>query len=208
MSLLHRVLLWCGIGSSILYVAMNIFIPTQFAGYSYMDYTVSELSAVGAPTRTLWVLVAVIYVLMFSAFGVGVLKSSHGNRRLRILGFVILSYCAVNLYWPPMHPRGSETSITDTLHLVWAGIAVVFMMTMMGIGASIFNRAFRIYTIVTMALLFFFGILTSTLAPNIPINQPTPWLGVWERIMILFFLLWVGVLSFLLLKQKEFNGAR
>lgn len=205
MTSLHRLLLWCGVGSSLLYVLMNIFIPLQFEGYSYLDYTVSELSAVGAPTRTLWVLVAMVYVLMFAAFGWGVLKSANGEKRLRLLGYMILAYCAVNVYWPPMHPRGSVTSLTDTLHLVWAGIAVVFMMTMMGIGASIFGRAFRIYTIATMALLFAFGMLTSSMGPNIPTNQPTPFLGVWERIMIGLFLLWVCVLSFLLLKGKQRN---
>lgn len=206
MSLLHRMLLWCGVGSSVLYVAMNVFIPLQFEGYRYADHTVSELSAIGAPTRTVWVLFAIVYVLLFSAFGLGVLRSAGGNKRLRILGFVILAYCAVNLYWPPMHPRGSETSLTDTLHLVWAGIAVVFMMAMMGLGASIFDRAFRFYTLATMVLLFFFGMLTSLQAPNIPTNQPTPWLGVWERVMILFFLLWVSALSFILLRRKWIGG--
>lgn len=207
MNILHRVLLWCGVASSLLYVLMNIFIPFQFEGYSYMDYTVSELSAVGAPTRQVWVWLAMLYVTLFAAFGWGVLKSANDNGRMRALGLLILAYCVVNIYWPPMHPRGSETSLTDILHLVWAGVAVVFMMAMMGISSTIFGSAFKFYTIFTMVLLFSFGTITSMQAGNIPANQPTPWLGVWERFMIGLFLLWVSVLAFvLLIRMKKTSG--
>ena len=51
-----RLLLTCGILSSLLYVAMNVYFPMQWDGYSSASQTVSELSAVGAPTRPLWVL--------------------------------------------------------------------------------------------------------------------------------------------------------
>ena len=49
-TMLRKGLLMCGILSSLLYVAMNIFVPMQFEGYSYTSQTVSELSAIGAPT--------------------------------------------------------------------------------------------------------------------------------------------------------------
>jgi hypothetical protein len=204
--LIHRALLWCGIGSSVLYVLMNVFIPLGFAGYSYADYTVSELSAVGAPTRTVWVIFAMFYILTFAGFGWSVLRSAGNNNRLRILGVLILAYCVVNIYWPPMHPRGSETSLTDTLHLVWAGVAVLFMMAMMGVGATTFNQTFRVYTISSMILLVLFGALVSSQAPNIPLNLPTPGLGAVERVMISIFLLWVVILSFVLLKRKNTDG--
>lgn len=43
-----KVLLVCGILSSLLYVAMNVFVPMLFEGYSLASQTVSELSAIGA----------------------------------------------------------------------------------------------------------------------------------------------------------------
>src|SRR5690349_12420602 len=99
----RTILLLCGPLSSLLYVAMNVFVPMQFDGYSYASHTVSELSAIGAPTRTLWVLLAMVWVILFGAFGWGVLRSANENKRLHVVGWMILLYCVVNFYWPPMH---------------------------------------------------------------------------------------------------------
>jgi hypothetical protein len=67
-----RDLLACGILASLLYAAMNVFIPLQWEGYSSASQTVSELSAIGAPTRALWVVFGTIYTVVFVAFGWGV----------------------------------------------------------------------------------------------------------------------------------------
>ena len=48
----------CGILSSLLYVVMNVFVAMEWEGYSSASQTVSELSAIGAPRRSLWVLPA------------------------------------------------------------------------------------------------------------------------------------------------------
>jgi hypothetical protein len=53
---------------------------------------------------------------------------------------------------------------------------------------------------VTLALLIVFGTLTGLNGPRIAQNQPTPWVGVWERICIGAFLLWVVVLAVALLR--------
>ena len=192
---MKRNLLICGVLSSLFYIAMNTFIPLLFEGYSFRSHTVSELSAIGAPTRQLWVLMAFVYMLLFVAFGFGVWKGSNGNRHLRTLAIIIFTYCAWNFYWPPMHQRGIEPSLTDTLHIVWASVTVILMMLMMGFGAAALGTKFRVYTIVTMILLMGFGFMTSLDAPKIPLNLPTPLLGIWERVLIALFMLWVIVLA-------------
>src|SRR5213082_2883864 len=68
----RRSLLVCGIMSSLLYVAMNVFEAMQWEGYSSASQTVSELSAIGAPTRPLWVLLGIAYTLLVTGFGWGV----------------------------------------------------------------------------------------------------------------------------------------
>jgi len=205
--MMKKILLICGILSSLFYVVINIFVPLGFEGYSYAVHTVSELSAIGAPTRQVWVILAMIWVLLFAAFGWGMLKSADGNRTLRIVGILILAYCVVNFYWPPMHQRealaAGEGSLTDTLHLIWAGFAVLFMLLMMGFGATAFSGGFRIYTITSMVLHAVFGFLTSLEVPNVETNGPTPWIGVWERINIGIFLLWVAVLAAMLLRKEK-----
>lgn len=144
-----------------------------------------------------------VYILLFAAFGWGVLKSASGNRPLRVVGSLIIAYCIVNFYWPPMHLRGNEPSLTDALHIVWSMIAVLLMMLMMGFGAAALGKRFRLYTITSIVLLVLFGILTGMEAPNIPTNLPTPFIGVWERIMIALFLLWVIVMAIILLRRDH-----
>lgn len=200
---MQNALLVCGILSSIWYVVINIYVPTHYEGYSPSSLTVSELSAVGAPTRLLWVLLVLWYPLLFGAFGWGVLHAASGNRHLRFVGALIIAYCVINLYWPPMHMRGTEPTLTDTLHIVWAVIANIFMWLFMGFGAAALSKQFRIYTITSIALHIVFGLLTFLEAPNIPINGPTPTIGIWERMNIGIFMLWVVVFASTLLKQLK-----
>lgn len=205
---LHKAALISGIFSSLWYLLINIYVPMKYDGYSMLSLTVSELSAIGAPTRTLWVVLVAFYPLLFAFFGWGVLQSSKKNNPLRIVGILIISYCIFNIYWPPMHMRGNEPTLTDTLHIVWASVTVLLMIIMMGVGAAALNIRFRIYTILSITLHVVFGTLTSLEAPNIPTNGPTPWIGLWERINIAVFMLWVAVLAvILLIDERKMNLA-
>ena len=56
----RKLLLFCGILSSLLYVAMNIVGAMPFEGYSSTSQTISELSAIGAPSRPFWLVLATI----------------------------------------------------------------------------------------------------------------------------------------------------
>jgi hypothetical protein len=53
-----------------------------------------------------------------------------------------------------------------------------------------------------MVILVAFGALTGLDAPRIAANLPTPWVGVWERINIGVFLLWVVILAIALLRAQ------
>jgi Protein of unknown function (DUF998) len=145
---------------------------------------------------------AFVYMLLFAAFAFGVMKSANGNRRLRTLAIIVFVYCVWNFYWPPMHQRGTVPSLTDTLHIVWASVTVILMMLMMGFGAAALGTKFRVYTITTMILLMGFGCMSSLDAPKIPLDLPTPLLGIWERILIGLFMFWVIVLSIILLRRE------
>ena len=139
---LQRFLLICGILSSLWYVIINIYVPMHYPGYSMATFTISELSAIDAPTRTLWVALVILYPILFAAFGWGVIKAANGNRFLRVTGLLIVIYSIFNIYWPPMHQRGHEMTLTDKLHIVWAIITVLFMMIMMVCGALAFRGGF------------------------------------------------------------------
>lgn len=204
---MRRALLACGILSSLLYVAMNVFVPMLFEGYSYASHTVSELSAIGAPTRRIWFVLGTLYALLFLAFGCGVWASSRGRRPLRVVAGLIVAYAIIGLFWPPMHMRETLAAgggtLTDTLHLVWTGVEVPLMMLAIGFGAAAFGARFRAYSIATLAILLVFGILTSTQGPRIAANLPTPWVGVWERVVIGVSMLWVVALAVAVLSAQR-----
>lgn len=202
-----KAFLICGISSSLYYVALNIFVPLFYPGYNAASYTVSELSAIGAPTRTMWVWLCTLYTLQVTAFGWGIWHSAPGNKPLRTSGILFFMYGIFNSYWPPMHQRevlaAGGGTLTDTMHLVYAGITVSLMLLAMGFGGWAFGKRFRIYTIVTMVLLLAFGILTGADAPKVQANLPTPYAGIWERINIGLFLLWTVVLAEMLLRLRR-----
>jgi hypothetical protein len=81
---LRAALLVCGVLSSVLYAAMLVVVPMQWAGYSAVWQTVSELSAIGAPTRSLWGWPGAFYSLLVALFGCGVLGSAGRARSLRV----------------------------------------------------------------------------------------------------------------------------
>lgn len=200
---MQKGLLVCGILSSLWYVVINIYVPTQYEGYNISTFTVSELSAIGAPTRILWVLLGLLYPMLFAAFGWGVLRAAGQSRHLRIVGGLIIAYCALNFYWPPMHMRGAEFTLTDTMHIAWGIATNIFMWLFMGFGAAALNKRFRIYTVASIALHIVFGVLTVLEAPNIADNEPTPTIGIWERVNIGIFMLWVIVFSLELLRREK-----
>ncbi len=207
--MLRKTLLICGIITSLLYVAMNVFVPMLWPAYNSCSQTVSELSAIGAPTRSVWIPFGLLYALLFIAFGWGVVKSATQNRHLHIVGFLLIIDGVISLAWPyaPMHLRedlaAGGGTISDTIHLLFAFVTVVLMVFAIGYGAFSFGKRFRIYSIISLIILLAFGILTSMDAPSVNKNLPTPWIGVWERINIGVFLLWVIVLTVILINAEK-----
>lgn len=203
----RKALVLCGVISSVWYVLINFFVPTQYDGYSVVSLTVSELSAIGASTRIIWILFVVPYILLLVAFGWGVLNSAADNRHLRIAGWLIIAYSVLNFYWPPMHQReviaAGGGTVTDTLHIVWAMVTLLFNMLLMWFGAAAFGKQFRMYTVATWVIFIVFGVLTFQESPGIADNRPTPHIGLWERINMGAFLAWVVTLAITILRANK-----
>jgi hypothetical protein len=199
--MVRKTLLACGILSSLLYVAMTTVAAWQWCEYSSWSQTISELSAVDAPTRAMWILPGAVYTLLVALFGWGVAWSAGARRRLRIVGLLILVYGSLGLVWPfaPMHLRevlaAGGGTFSDTLHLVLAAVTVLLMLVALGVGATALGPRFRVYSLVSLVILGVCGALTFAEAPQVALNGPTPWIGLWERINLGVFLVWIIVLA-------------
>jgi len=203
----RKLLLLCGVLTALLYVAMNAFVPLLWPGFSVFSQTISELSAIDAPTRTLWVALGAVYGVLLTAFGYGVWLCGRRSRPLRIAGALIIADGVFCLFWPPMHQRtvlaGGGATLTDTLHIAWTMVSGVLMMLSIGFAAAAFGKRFRAFAVATLVLLVTFGAVTGTYTASVQANLPTPWLGVWERMDAGLLMLWLIVFAIALLRRDE-----
>jgi len=200
-------LLICGIVAPVLYTVMTLFIGMMWDGYSAASQTISELSAIGAPTRLLWVVLGAVYSALIFVFAWTVWQLAPPNRALRLVGVLLMLHGVFAVFWPPMHQRvvlaATGGTLTDTLHVVWAALTGLFFVLETGAGAAALGRRFRLYSIVTMAIGVACGAITGTYTSHIQANLPTPWVGVWERISAITYMLWLAVLATALLRPRS-----
>jgi hypothetical protein len=204
--MVRKILLGCGIVSSVLYVATVVLAPRRWEGYSSSSQTVSELFAINAPTKPLVVPLFLTYSVLVIAFGMGVWASAGRKLALRVaavglIGKEVLGF-VVTLFFP-IHLRGVKATLTDNMHGILTSVGVLFMLLAIGFGAAAFGKRFRIYSIATFLMLVVGGVLTGLDQPKLEPNLPTPWMGVWERFNIYAYMLWVVVLAIALLRAQK-----
>lgn len=206
---LRDVWLGCGVLSSMLYAAMNVVVPMQWPGYDQASRVVSELSAIGAPTRPLWVVLGMVYTMLVVAFGWGIRMAAGDDRRLDVVGILISIYGALGFVWPfaPMHLREALAAgggtFSDTMHIILGASTEVIYLVALVLAATTLGKAFRVYSITTAVALAGFAVLTFRDAPRLGANQLTPLIGVWERINIGLFLLWMVVLAIAIWRRTD-----
>lgn len=203
---MRKSLLVCGILSAIVYIAANIIVPAQWDAYDWMSQTVSELSAVGAPTRALWIALAIPYGILLTAFGAGVRLSANQHRGLTIAGTLIIIDGLIGFTWPPMHSRevlaAGGGTLTDTMHIVYTAINALLMFGAIGFSMTAFGNRYRVYCVATVIVELAFGIVTGLQSASMQANLPTPMMGVWERIIIVAMMAWPVVLAIALIRRN------
>lgn len=205
----RRLLLLCGVAAPLLWVGMDVAASMLYDGYSYIDQTVSELSAIGAPTRSLWLVLGTVYNVLMIAFAVGIWQSAGRKRALRIVAGLMVAHAVLNLIVGPfssMHQRealaAGGATLSDTLHLILVGVGVFIFLSEIAFAATVFGKRFRLYSLATIVAMLIFGFITSLYAPEVQANEPTPWAGVYERINAYGYMLWLAVLAIALLRGQ------
>ncbi|HKA58100.1 MAG TPA: DUF998 domain-containing protein [Gemmatimonadales bacterium] len=204
---MRKLLLGCGFVAALLYLGMITLI--RYDGYNLISQVPSELTAIGAPTRELWAWLGWVYMALTLAFGWGVWKSAEANRPLRIVGALLLVSGLLGFLWPfaPMHQRevlaAGGGTFGDTLHkILGVGTVLLFVLTV-GFGTAAFGARFRTYSVATMVLALVFGMLTGIQSPRVGANLPTPYIGLFERISIAVYMIWLMALAIMLLRRQS-----
>jgi Protein of unknown function (DUF998) len=203
-STLRKILLACGVLSSLFYAGMDVLAGTRWQHYSWISQEFSRLSAVGAPSRPVILALSPVYTSLVVAFGLGVWWSAGRKRALRVVGGSLVVYGLVSLVWPQFFPEDhsmSVSALTNTMHIVLTVVTLLSWMFILGFAATAFGRRFRLYSIGTLLAVLVFGALTGPQAAAMVAGQPTPWLGLTERLNIYSFMLWAVVLAIVLLRS-------
>jgi hypothetical protein len=215
-SVVRQALLACGILSSLLYVATDVLGGMRYEGYSFTSQAIGELAAIGAPSKPFVDPFFIAYDLLALAFGIGVFFAAGGHRALRItatmlMGYGTIGFAAVAFAGPTffaMHQRGAGSLAGDAPHIILTGVLVLLLLLAIGFGTLALGKRFRVYSFATVLIVIGFGALTSMFAARLATGQPTPGMGIVERIDVYSALLWLAVLGVALLRRPWYGGER
>jgi hypothetical protein len=159
------VLLACGVLSSLLYLGIDALAALHFPDYH--SYTAQAISELGAVFMT--------YNVLLLAFALGVWASAGRKRALRFIGALLAGIVAVGLVTPPMYLRGTGHVSGDLPHIVLTGFIVVFILSAVALGTSLYERRWRLYSWATLLVLLVSGAWTGHeaqhLADSLPIGS-------------------------------------
>ncbi len=204
MSMLRKTSLICGIISSLLYAATDMLGGMLWKGYSFTYQPVSDLNAIGSPSRWFVFPFFTIYSILFFVFALGVWMLPDKKRALSIIGGLLLGLGIINLLaiFTPEHLGEPATSLANTIHIAFAGVTSILILMQVGAGAFVARKWFRTYSAGTLLILLMVGALAGLGGAQYVANQGSPLIGVTERILIYGYMQWVVLLAFVLLHTK------
>ena len=167
-----------GVLSSILYViGIDVVAALRYPDdHNSANQMVSELFAVGAPTRTLMVWLSIPYNFLVFTLAAGVWASAGDDRATRLTAAALVGNGALSiagLFLFPMDVRGTVGSQRDALHIVATIAMSIFIVAVMAFGAFVHGTP-----------------------------EPTPWVGLAERVNIYATMLWLAVLAVCFLRVQ------
>lgn len=150
----------CGIVSLLSYTAMVVFSPLAYPGYNWMSMAVSELSAVGAPSKELAGQLNALFgpCALVSVMAVCVAVAGRKTKMFRvgIYLFAAMEWCCnVGYECFPWTSKGNAFSFQNIMHIVVTGAVVVLSivsLTVIAIGAKKDNqKTIEIWAIISLA---------------------------------------------------------
>ena len=189
-----------GFLASLLAVGTDVLAGMLWEGYSFTSQSISELSAIGSPTRSLVFALNLVYAALLIAFELGVWGCSR-KRVMRVIAGLLLGNAAISIVvvtFFPMH-LGEPLSAMN-LGLMVVNVIFLQMLTIV-FGAFAFRNWFRYYSIGTLLAFFVLTVFGLFIAPQIVPGPPQS--GLQERVMGYGYLSWQAMLSIVLLHAES-----
>lgn len=176
-------------------------------GYSHLQQPISDLTASGAPNRSLLQIFTILYGVLALLFALSfTIFESRNHSRIVFTGgiFFIILHCislSYGLFPEDLHDTG--VTFTGIMHIVITILIVPFtILTPVLIGSGLLKekawKRFGILSIVTSILIFIFGGTTAAFYAN-----KLPYFGLVERLNIGILQLWMFCFSWKLFKSKN-----
>ena len=149
------------------------------------------------------------FLLLAFAAGVG-MSAGQKRRAARVaaaglVGYQVFGFMAGTI--TPMATReltaAGEATRRNAFHGPLTLVSSLFFIAGMVFAARLLGKRFRYYTYASIVVILVFGIWTSFQIPQMAANEPTPWMGLKERINIYAIMLWVAVLALGLLRAQR-----
>lgn len=211
-TMVRQVLLSCGIAASVLYAVTDVWGGLRYDGYDFTSRAISELAAIGAPTRAFVMPLFLGYGVLVLLFATGLYREAGGtNRAPRTSGTLLMAYALIGFTgftFFPMQQRGIGNVSTDLAHIVVTLALVLLLLFAMGFGAFALRERFCVYSLATIVIVIVFGALSTPYPDRMAAGLPTPWFGIIERIDVYAAMVWMAVLSSTLMRRSPIDSAR
>jgi len=195
-----------GIIGPMLYAVAVIFGAVLRDDYSSLADTISALTSDNAPNLLLMDVLFGLYNISIIVFGVGAFRDSSVNltKKYTAATFMIVLIGVLGLLMLVFTQPVPITNVTTegTIHLILAGVSsLITMIAILLIGLVYWGnkqmRSFAIYSFISDIIILISGGMAA-----VSIGGNNGYGGLFERITIGFFLLWVIVFSYVILKKK------
>jgi hypothetical protein len=195
-SILQKVLLTGGLLAPLFYFGTDRLVGSLITGYSFSAQSMSDVSAIGSPQRSLAVLLTVVSCVFMTAFGVGVWLVSDQVLLLRVVSLLIIGNAIFGLIATLFFPThyGVRPNFVSAGVLIMFSSVLCFVLAMV-LGAVAIKGWFRIFSIAIPAAYILLAILRFATAKNSSTGEAVSLVGAQERTMSYIYLLWVFVLS-------------
>ncbi|MGF7118759.1 DUF998 domain-containing protein [Methanobacterium oryzae] len=194
-----------GIIGPVIYIFAVIFGGMIRGDYNFLYNTISELTLANAPNLLLMSILFGIYNLSLLIFGTGAFRDNEidTNKKYKTatLMLAIIGILGLLLLFFPQDPRNAAITFQGTMHIAIAGIAsflTLISVLLMGLNFRKVKemKNFAIYSFISFAVILISGGMAA-----ISVGSNSAYGGLFERITIFAFMLWVIVFSYLIIKK-------